>query len=220
TPMLMNIMVFYMHGHKFLSTSTTLRQELAQTAPIIRNGRAMGGVSLELDRFISALSCNAKLEATGSLQQYDDVVNDAMRSVQTTNATLGVELRSAFRGFFNGHAGLEWSFDRIETAGVFYNASQTGFLDVIFRMSTKADIDGKVEGYRYRCDAVETTTRYFADVDAKYTVEPNKLTFTLSGKNLANTTVFRTTSVSDISASTSGYRLIPRYVMFSVEYRF
>ena len=42
----------------------------------------------------------------------------------------------------------------------------------------------------------------------------------LSGKNLFNTDTFKSISISDISTSTSEVRLLPRYVLLKLEYRF
>jgi len=63
-------------------------------------------------------------------------------------------------------------------------------------------------------------TYYFADFNARYTVKENKLTFSLSGKNLFNTERFKEFSISDIGNSTTEYRLLPRYVLLKMKYRF
>lgn len=54
---------------------------------------------------------------------------------------------------------------------------------------------------------------YFADLEARYILKENKLTFSLSGNNLFNTETFRNYSISDINISNTEYRLLPRYVL-------
>ena len=61
---------------------------------------------------------------------------------------------------------------------------------------------------------------YFLDLEARYVVKENKLTFFLSGNNLFNTETFRNYSISDINISQTEYRLMPRYVLLKMEYRF
>ena len=51
----------------------------------------------------------------------------------------------------------------------------------------------------------------------RYTLEKNKLSFSLSGKNLFNTKRFKTSSISDIGSSTTEYRLLPRYLLLEME---
>lgn len=58
------------------------------------------------------------------------------------------------------------------------------------------------------------------DLEGRYTVKENKLTFSISGKNLFNTAVFRSYNISDISTSRTEYRLQPRYVLLKMEFRF
>jgi len=66
----------------------------------------------------------------------------------------------------------------------------------------------------------KNNTYYFLGFDAKYTIKKNKLTLALTGKNLFNTETFRTFSISDISTSTTEYRLLERFVLLKMEYRF
>ena len=53
-----------------------------------------------------------------------------------------------------------------------------------------------------------------------YEIIKSKLTLGISGENLFDTKVFRNFNVSDIGTSTTEYRLLPRYVLFKLEYRF
>ncbi|MGH2666479.1 MAG: hypothetical protein ACRDEC_11775 [Flavobacterium sp.] len=61
---------------------------------------------------------------------------------------------------------------------------------------------------------------YFLDLESKYTVKDNKLSFSLLGKNLLNTKKFTEYYVSDISVSLTEYKLLSRYVLLKIDYRF
>jgi len=61
---------------------------------------------------------------------------------------------------------------------------------------------------------------YFLDVEARYVVNKNKLSFFLSANNLFNTKTYRNYSISDINVSKTAYRLLPSYVLLKLEYRF
>jgi outer membrane receptor protein involved in Fe transport len=58
------------------------------------------------------------------------------------------------------------------------------------------------------------------DLETRYVIKENKLTFSLSGNNLFNTEKFRSYSISDINISKTEYRLMPRYVLLKMEFRF
>ena len=63
-------------------------------------------------------------------------------------------------------------------------------------------------------------TYYFADLNLKYVIKKNKLNLFFSGKNLFNTERFRTFSINDVSTYTTEYRLLTRFLLLRLEYKF
>jgi outer membrane receptor protein involved in Fe transport len=61
---------------------------------------------------------------------------------------------------------------------------------------------------------------YFMDFSTDYKLIKNKLTVGLQGKNLFDTRTFKRYSISDIGSSVTKYRLLPRMLLFTAEYRF
>ena len=94
------------------------------------------------------------------------------------------------------------------------------FLDLSFRINDKFNIQTQTERYHFGSLDKINNTYYFMDLEAKYVIKQNKLTLSLSGNNLFNTKTFRNYSITDISISKTGYRLIPRYILLKMEYRF
>lgn len=94
------------------------------------------------------------------------------------------------------------------------------FLDLSFKINDKFNIQTQTERYHFGSLDKNNNTYYFMDLDAKYVVKQNKLTLSLSGNNLFNTKTFRNYSITDISISKTEYRLIPRYILLKMEYRF
>jgi hypothetical protein len=86
-------------------------------------------------------------------------------------------------------------------------------------INEKLNFDLQSERY-YFGNLANNNVYDFLDFDAKYTVKENKLILMLSGKNLFNTNNFRNFAISDIGTTTTEYRLLPRYVLLKVEYRF
>ena len=48
----------------------------------------------------------------------------------------------------------------------------------------------------------------------------NKLSFTILANNIFNTKTFKNYLVDDVSISKSEYRLLPRYILLKIEFRF
>lgn len=93
------------------------------------------------------------------------------------------------------------------------------FLDFSFIFNNKLDF--KLQSERYYFGNLQTdNTYYFLDFDIRYKLIENKLTLGFTGKNLFDTQKFKKFSISDIGNSTTQYRLLPRFTLLKLEYRF
>ncbi|WKD87029.1 hypothetical protein KCTC32516_02409 [Polaribacter huanghezhanensis] len=81
--------------------------------------------------------------------------------------------------------------------------------------------DVQLQSERYYFGNLQTNnTYYFLDFEVRYKLIESKLTLGITGKNLFNTERFRNFSISDIGSSTTEYKLLPRYLLLKMEYRF
>jgi hypothetical protein len=93
------------------------------------------------------------------------------------------------------------------------------FLDILFKVNQKSTIQIQTERYFFGNIGADNDY-YFLDVDWRFTIKPNKLTVSISGKNLLNTSQFKTASITDVSFLITEYNLLPRFVLISADYRF
>ncbi|MDG4946123.1 hypothetical protein NMK71_06825 [Weeksellaceae bacterium KMM 9713] len=120
---------------------------------------------------------------------------------------------------FTFDLGSNWISNKIKTSTIDKFHDNITFLDLNFAFSQKLNFD--ISSERYCFGSLEgKNDYYFLDLDARYVVKKNKLTFMLSGKNLLNTDTFRSVSISDIGSSTIEVRLLPRYLLLKLDYRF
>jgi hypothetical protein len=155
-----------------------------------------------------------------SKSEFKNIVNNSdLREVTSNNYTYGLELRSGFKGIFNYHIGTKWATTEIKTTINNSFTDNVSFLDLSFIFNDKFDVQLQSESY-YFGNLETDNTYYFLDFDARYKLIKNKLTLGLTGKNLFDTRNFRTFSISDIATSTTEYRLLPRFVLLKMEYRF
>ncbi len=131
----------------------------------------------------------------------------------------GGKVVAGFKGILNYHIGTKWLTTEIETTINNSFTDNVSFLDLSFVFNKNFDF--QLQSERYYFGNLQTdNTYYFIDFDARYKLIENKLTLGISGKNLFNTERFRNFSISDIGTSTTEYRLLPRFVLLKIEYRF
>lgn len=169
---------------------------------------------------MSNISSNIKLDLGYYQSEFKNVINNSdLREVITKNYTYGLELRSGFNDFFNFHLGTKWTTNRVQSGLDRTFTKNISFVDLSFAVNDSFDLQGQAEGYFFGSQQ-EHNKYYFLDVDARYVLKKNKLTLGLSGKNLCNTQQLKTYAISDIGTSETTYRLLPRYVLLKVAYRF
>ncbi len=217
-----NTFVFYNKNFDFFSSNTLINQNFTQSERIVIKDRELLSISSKFDYYFKKISSNLKLDVGYSKSNYKNIINNSnLREVKSNSYNYGLELRSGFKGFFNYHIGTKWNTNKIETSTI--NNSFTdnvSFLDLSFVFNDKFNIQFQTECYFFGSLDKENNTYYFLDFDARYTIKKNKLTLALTGKNLFNTETFRTFSISDISTSTTEFRLLERFVLLKMEYRF
>ena len=216
-----NTFILYSKNNDFFSTNSIIEQNYSQSEKIIIKDREFLSISSSIDRYFKPIKSNLKINLGATKTNFKNIVNNSnLREVKNFNADYGFELRSGFRGFFNYHIGSKWNYNEVETTIKNSFTDNMSFLDLSFMFSDKFNIQVQSERYFFGNLDKDNNKYYFLDIEARYVIKENKLTFFLSGNNLFNTQTFRNYSISDINISQTEYRLMPRYVLLKMEYRF
>lgn len=216
-----NTFVLYSKNNDFFSTNSIIAQNYSQSEKIIIKDREFLSISSSIDRYFKPIKSNLKINLGATKTNFKNIVNNSdLREVKNFNADYGFELRSGFRGFFNYHIGSKWNYNEVETTIKNSFTDNMSFIDLSFMFSDKFNIQIQSERYFFGNLDKNNNKYYFLDLEARYEVKENKLTFFLSGNNLFNTETFRNYSISDINISQTEYRLMPRYILLKAEYRF
>jgi hypothetical protein len=215
-----NTFILYSKNHDFFSTNTALNQNFTQSEKILIKDREFISVNSKLDYYFKFISSNLKLDIGYTKSEFKNIVNNSnLRQVMSNNYNYGLELRSGFSGIFNYHIGTKWNTTEIVTTTNNSFTDNVSFLDLSFVFDKKLDF--QLQSERYYFGNLQTdNTYYFLDFDVRYKLIESKLTLGLTGKNLFNTERFRNFSISDIGSSKTEYRLLPRFVLMKLEYRF
>ena len=216
-----NTFILYSKNNDFFSTNSIIAQNYSQSEKIIIKDREFLSISSSIERYFKPIKSNLKINLGATKTNFKNIVNNSnLREVKNFNTDYGFELRSGFRGFFNYHFGSKWNYNQVETTIKNNFTDNMSFLDLSFMFSDKFNIQVQSERYFFGNLDKDNNKYYFLDLEARYLVKENKLTFFLSGNNLFNTETFRNYSISDINISQTEYRLMPRYVLLKMEYRF
>ena len=216
-----NSLLFYTKNHDFFSTNTILNRNYSQSEKILIKNREIINVTTDIGRYFKSISSNLKVEIGYSKLNFENVINKSeLRKILSKNYKYGLELRSGFSGFFNYHLGTKWT--KTQFYSTFKNSftDNLSFADFTFVVNNKFNINIQSERYYFGNVDKENNTYYFLDIESKYNFKPNKISFSISGKNLFNTKKFKNYSLNDISNSITEYSLIPRYIMLKTEFRF
>jgi len=215
-----NIFSIYSKSFDFFSTNSIVAQNSVLSSRTLFEDQEFVSISSNTNYYFKTISSNLKFDFSYSQTNFKNSVNNSpTREILSKNYNIGIELRSSFSGIFNYHLGNKWLISEIETT---FNNSFTdtiSFLDLSFILSEKLSIALQTERY-YFGNLQQDKSFFFGDIEAKYTLKKNKITLSLSGKNLFNTTVFRNFSLNDLGSSITEYRLLPRYALLRASYRF
>jgi hypothetical protein len=212
--------IAYSKNHDFFSTNSLINQNFTQSEAIIIKDRALFTTNSTVNYFIKKLESNVKINFVYTQSEFKNIINNSeLRQIISTNYNYGLEFRTALDCVINFHLGSNWFSTIIRTTTLNKFTDNVSFLDLTLLLNKKLNIDIQSERY-YFGNLPADNKYYFLDIDARYTVKENKIIFMLSGKNLFNTNTFRNYTISDIGNSTTEYRLMPRYIMLKMEYRF
>lgn len=216
-----NMYLLYSKNYDFFSNDILLSQNFSQSEKIIIKDREFIVLSSSIDRYFKSISSNLKFTFGGVNTVYKNVINRSeLRQIRSINLNYGFELHSISRVFFNYHIGSKWNQYQIKTTITNSYTDNTSFIDLFFLVSKKLDFQIQNEYYFFGNLEKNSNDYYFIDLEARYKIKENKLSFTLSGKNLTNTRTFKNYGISDFGISITEYRLMPRYILLKMEYSF
>lgn len=215
-----NTFVLVSKDYNFFSTNSTIQQNYILSEKILIKDRQLITISSNADLYLKAVSSNLKLLGGVSKYNFKNIVNSHLREITASSFNYGTELRSSFKGIFNYHLGTKWNYSKIVSTTKNSYTDNITFLDLSFVINDRLNVQFETERYYFGNLDKSSNVYYFLDFKARYVVQANKLTFSLYGNNLFNTTTFKNYSITDISSSSTDYQLQSRYLLLKMEFRF
>lgn len=212
--------VYYKKDNRYLAYTSFIEQNFQATSLTLSKNQHNYGVNSKINFYIKPIKNNLVFNTNITFRNYDYNVNEYENiSVNNINTNLGIELRSVFKTFFNYHFSTQFFINKYNAIKTTSATNCISFLDLDFNLSKKINLIIKNEAY-YFGQLPKNKNYYFGDIALNFEILPNKLSFSLTGKNIYNTKNFRTYSINDIYTTENSYQLIERYVLGSIKYRF
>ena len=216
-----NTFLLYSKNNDFYSNNSFIAQNYSQSEKIIIKNSDFLSIASAIDRYFKPIKTNLKINLGATRTNFKNIINNSNpREIKNLSAEYGFELRSGLKGIFNYHFGSKWSYNQVKTIIENSFTNNITFLDLSFVFSERFNFQLQSERYLFGNLDKENNKYYFLDLEACYTVKQNKLMFSFSGNNLFNNQTFKNYSISDVNITQTEYRLVSRYVLLKMEYRF
>ena len=216
--------LIYINNDKAYTSKIQINDISTLSEKILVSGNKNYIGTFEVNKFIPFILSNIKFKANLSWYNYFNVVNNSeLRDNLSFSSNYKISIKSALNGIFD----FETSFNLLKT--VFTTSNNSGktenknaelFANFIIRPNKKIVIKLSNEKKIYNIGERNNSNYYFLDVDLKYTIKRNKLSFRLVGRNLLNQTSFERKSIGDYFSSIQRFNLLPRHLLLEMSYRF
>lgn len=217
-----NASINYVLNNDYLSTNSIINSNFSEVTKILLKDGSSISANLDINRYFKPIQTNFKVEGKVTASNFMNSINNSeLREVNSKIYEFGVKFRSGFQGIFNYHLGSRWDISTIKLPS-FENSVTNNllFLENYFNFTNGFSAELLLERYKFGNLNTAQDVYYFMDVELKYKFKNKKVNVALSANNLFNTNSFNVQSLSDTSTSNTSYRLLPRYILATVKYRF
>jgi hypothetical protein len=185
----------------------------------MRGGDRLDG-SFSSHFIVKKLKGSVKLDiGVGRIVYYNVINNSGLRKNTSYNQNYTLSWHSDFKRSFDFNIGTEWDYSQTKSENIFKNSTKISFLDLMYKKGENFTMKLSTEHYNF--GGLDRFNDYFfSDFTTSYSFKDKKYIIGLDARNLFNTKSFTTYSISDFGYSTNSYRLLPRYIMLSLKFRF
>ena len=183
-------------------------------------------LSASVEQYLPTLYVRLKIRPSVSLGNYPNTLNGSdIRETKTANSSVDVSLRSAFLKWFNFHVGATLSQSNVNTTlndvtNSVKNQSIGSFVDFYLRINKR--LNGKIENEVFYVQQANNLPQkyYFINASASYDIIQTRLSAHLTFRNALNTQEFVNVFATDFSTQLNQIRLLPRYILLEINFRF
>ena len=215
---LANALIIYNKDYNYFSNNSKVFQNYIISSTINLKNKESLMLNINLEKYLKIISSNFKVYSSISRSTYQTIFNsNESINVVSSNFDLGFEFRSGFQGPFNYHFGSNWLRNTNNSITKNTFSSNVSFLNLDFRFFKKLNLNIKGENYHFKMK--NNNNFSFLDFNVDYKIS-KKLNLSLVVNNLFNQNFYVTQNITDLEVSTFKYKLVPRFALLKIEFRF
>lgn len=172
--------------------------------------------NLSLSKYLKFISSSIKFQTLQDWSNNSIIVNNRISELYNYTGNYRIQGTTYFKIPLNFKFGFQYN----RTKGNFEdqiasNKYLEGDLSTTYRLDKKWLF--KFENKFY---SINDNHYNFINLNAYYTPEESRISYTLSANNLTNIKEFQDIYISDFQRKETNFRIIPRYIILNIKYRF
>jgi len=216
----LSIMLSYHHEPYYQTYNQHIHPWAQLTIDTLGRQRNMFVNMNHFDHMVHAWRTNFRLTNTNTFLRYSSYLFDVEQPVSMLLNSIGIEARSAFGSFFDFHLGYTVNTTSLSNSSAKRNYSSRLFTHLFFFQKESKNCQISMERFFFEGIQSKYNPTYFLDATFIWNILPSRLELKFTIRNLLNYTEYQNIHLTEISETISGYHLIPRYFMLSLNLRF
>lgn len=182
----------------------------------ITDGNKMINYNVSVSKYVSAISSSLKFSTQQSWSNTPLIINGLTSTNKNYNSAYRVQGTTFFNIPINFKFGLQYNYSK----GFFNNnVTKTDYLEWSVESTLKLSEEWlfKSENNNY---SINNKNYFFSNLSVNYNPKKGKFSYRLIGNNLSNIKTFSNITILDYQRNDNSFRVIPRYILINVNFRF
>ncbi|WP_262885138.1 carboxypeptidase-like regulatory domain-containing protein [Algibacter sp. L3A6] len=206
--------------HSFADKSYGLNSQITELTNFnqyqIIDGGKLTNYNLSITRYLKTFSSTLKISAQQSWSNNPIIINNYIGEVLNYSANYRIQGTTYFKLPLNFKFGFQYNYSK----GEFDNQISTndyleGNLDTTLKLSEQWLF--KIENNFY---SINNNDYWFTNANLNYNPEKSRFSYRLTANNLSNISKFRNVFISEFQRNETNFRILPRYILLNIKYRF
>ncbi len=213
---LINSFLFHSFSDKSYGVNSQITEQTNFNQYQIIGGSKLTNYNLSITKYLKAFSSTLKVSTQQSWSNNPIIINNNISKVINYNANYRIQGTTYFKLPVNFKYAFQYNYSK----GEFDNQISTndyleGKLDATLKLSSQWFL--KLENNYY---AINSNDYWFTNANLNYNPEKSRFSYILSANNLSNITEFKDVFISEYQRNETNFRIIPRYLLLNIKYRF
>ena len=182
----------------------------------IIDGGKLTNYNLSVTRYLKALKSTLKVSTQQSWSNNPININNNISEVVNYNANYRIQGTTYFKMPINFKFGFQYNYSKGEFDNqISMNKYLEGNLDATLKLSDRWLF--KLENNYY---SISDNVYWFINANLNYNPEKSRFSYRLSANNSTNISEFKDVVISEFQRNEMNFRVIPRYLLLNIKYRF